>query len=94
MTQLLPSDHPRTHPTASPSAGRPRLLLVCWFLLLAALAVAAPSAQEALGVPWGVVALVMFAPALASALLWVVARQVATWPCGCCRCPPRPACWW
>lgn len=75
MTQLLPHiRHPRTGPTASSGSGRPRLLLGCWFLLLAGLAAAAPSLQAVLGVPWDVVALVMFAPALASAVLWVVAR--------------------
>ncbi|UFU02901.1 CPBP family intramembrane metalloprotease [Ruania suaedae] len=68
--------------TTAPPAGprqRPVLLLTTWSVLLVASAAIAPWAQSALGVPYDVVSLVMFAPALACAIVLIRPAWLGSW---------------
>lgn len=49
--------------------GRPALLMLAWCVLLGAAAGLAPILQNALGVPWELLALIMLAPAVVSGIL-------------------------
>lgn len=74
MTLTKPLPQPQPTPAAHARRGRPRLLIACWLVLLGGLAVVAPAVQDALGVPWEWIALIMFAPTVAALVLALVAR--------------------
>lgn len=61
----------RTNRRAHGRRGRPGLVLAIWGVLLIVFAALAPLAQELLGVPFELLALVMLAPGLASLVLVV-----------------------
>lgn len=60
--------------------GRPGLVLAVWGVLLILFTALAPLAQESLGVPYELIALVMFAPGLASLVLLIRPWQPTPWP--------------
>ena len=60
--------------------GRPGLVLAIWGVLLVVFAALAPLAQELLGVPFELLALVMLAPGLASLVLLIRPWMPAPWP--------------
>lgn len=68
-----------TDAPAAHSHQRPVLLLSVWAVLLLAFAATAPVVQAVFGVPWEVISLVMFAPALACAVVLVRPSWLGDW---------------
>lgn len=57
------------------SRGRPVALIVAFVVLVAVYASIAPVVQEAIGLSWDVLGLIMLGPALVALVLWLVVRR-------------------